>query len=344
MDTVIFDASDRPAWDEFVAASRYGHVLQSWAWGEVKARTGWEATRLGLVQEGRMAGAAQVLIRSLPYGLGRLAYVPKGPVVDYGKLDDLRHIVAALREFAAANEVISLKIEPEIREPASEVAWELEAFGLKQSLPVQMRSTIWVDLTAGEDEMLARQKQKTRYNIRLAAKRGVCVETGSLEDLQAWYELYEITAKRDHFTIHNLDYYRTVLEELIPRGEAVLLLARHDRDLLAGNIVFAFGSSSIYMYGASGNEKRNLMAPYLLQWEGMRWAKQRGARVYDMWGIPDRLHEGEDLWGVYRHKSGYGGEIVRYAGAYDLVVSPARHFALERVGRPLFRRVARLSA
>jgi lipid II:glycine glycyltransferase (peptidoglycan interpeptide bridge formation enzyme) len=154
--------------------------------------------------------------------------------------------------------------------------------------------------------------------------------------------MYTVTARRDGFSIHSLDYYRTVLDSLQPRGMANLLLAYHEGDLLAGIIVFLFGSKAQYMYGASSNEKRNLMAPYLLQWEGMRWARQCGATIYDLWGIPDELKESEELWGVYRHKRGYGGEIVRYIGAFDMVGSPWRHRALERVGRPLFKRVARL--
>jgi lipid II:glycine glycyltransferase (peptidoglycan interpeptide bridge formation enzyme) len=198
-----------------------------------------------------------------------------------------------------------------------------------------------VDLTASEDEIMARQKQKTRYNIRLAAKKGVTVSAGTLDDLDAWYGMYALTAARDGFTIHGLDYYRQVLSVLGEAGMARLLLARHEDDLLAGIIVFAFGRTAQYMYGASSNEKRNLMAPYLVQWEGMRWARERGAAVYDLWGIPDRLEESEDLWGVYRHKRGYGGEIVRYLGAFDLVRAPIRHYALEGVARPLFKRLAR---
>jgi lipid II:glycine glycyltransferase (peptidoglycan interpeptide bridge formation enzyme) len=189
---------------------------------------------------------------------------------------------------------------------------------------------------------MARQKQKTRYNIRLAARKGVSITQGGLCDLQAWYALYDVTARRDDFTIHSLDYYRAILEELGPRGMAALLLAHHEGDLLAGIIVFLFGRKAQYMYGASSNEKRNLMAPYLLQWEAMLWSKERGAAIYDLWGIPDRLEENEDLWGVYRHKRGYGGEIVRYIGAFDLVRSRLRHLALERAARPLFKRGSRL--
>lgn len=341
MHAALLDHDQRDAWNCFIASSEYGHVLQSWEWGEVKGRTGWQPVRLALLDGGEIRGAAQVLIRSLPYGVGRLAYVPKGPVLDYADPVLLDVMLGALHDLARRERVISLKIEPEVVEP-SPVADALLADGLAPAPPVQMRSTIWVDLTADENEILARQKQKTRYNIRLAERKGVEVRSGTSADLPAWYQMYEVTSRRDTFSIHGLDYYSAVLDLLQPAGLADLLLAHHDGDLLAGIIVFAFGHEAQYMYGASSNEKRNLMAPYLVQWRGMQWAKSRGARIYDLWGIPDRLDESEDLWGVYRHKRGYGGQIVRYIGAFDLVRAPLQHTALERVARPLFKRVARL--
>jgi lipid II:glycine glycyltransferase (peptidoglycan interpeptide bridge formation enzyme) len=343
MRRVIVAPEGRQEWNAFVAGSPYGHALQSWEWGELKECTGWRAIRLALREGEEYRAAAQVLIRDLPYGSGRLAYVPKGPVLDYGDPALLAFVLAVLRDLAAAEGVISLKIEPELTEPYPHLS-ELLDRGLRPAAPVQMRSTIWVDLSPAEDEILARQKQKTRYNIRLAARKGVTVTKGTLDDLPAWYRMFATTAARDRFSIHGQEYYRQVLEILGESGTASLLLARHDGDLLAGIIVFAFGRRALYMYGASGNEKRNLMAPYLVQWEGMRWAKNRGACVYDLWGIPDRLDEQEDLWGVYRHKRGYGGEIVHYIGAFDLVQAPLRHFALESVARPLFKRVARRRA
>lgn len=337
----LLDRTDRDRWNAFIAASPYGHTLQSWEWGEVKKQTGQEAIRLALLDGDTIQAAAQVLLRPLPYGLGKLAYVPKGPVLDYGDPDLLRSMVGALTQLAAQEQVIALKIEPEVTEP-SPAAQQLLSIGLRPAPPVQMRSTIWVELTASDDEMLARQKQKTRYNIRLATRKGVTVTAGSLADVDAWYDIFRVTADRDRFGIHERDYYRLVLKILGPEDTARLLLAWHDGDLLAGIVVFCFGHEAQYMYGASGNAKRNLMAPYLLQWEGMRWAKSKGATIYDLWGIPDRLDESEELWGVYRHKRGYGGEIVRYLGAYDIVRSPLQHLALERVARPLFKRVARL--
>jgi peptidoglycan pentaglycine glycine transferase (the first glycine) len=342
MHTDIVPASQRDRWNTYVAASPSGHVLQSWEWGEFKQRSGWRAIRIALTDGPDFRAAAQVLIRPLPYGAGRLAYVPKGPVLDYDDEALLPAMLAALRSFAADERVISLKIEPDAVEP-SPLPAAFGRLGLQPTAPAQPRSTIWVDLTAGEDEILARQKQKTRYNIRLAARKGVIVSEADIGDLDAWYQLYRVTAERDRFTIHRIEYYRDLLAILGAAGHASLLLAHHEGDLLAGIIVFSFGRKAQYMYGASSNEKRNLMAPYLLQWEGMRWAKQRGAAIYDLWGIPDRLEEDEDLWGVYRHKRGYGGEIVRYVGAFDMVQSRLQHLALERIARPLFKRVARLT-
>ena len=342
MDSVLLDSSQRDAWNTFVAGSPYGHTLQSWEWGEIQSRAGWQAVRLALREGDEIRAAAQVLVRNLPYGLGRLAYVPKGPVLDYQQPALLESTLCALRDLAAEHRVISLKVEPEVAEP-SELGDVLRRLGLAPAPPVQMRSTIWVDLTASEEEILSRQKQKTRYNTRLAARKGVTVSSSTLADVDAWYRMYVETAQRDGFIIDTVAYYRLVLDVLQPRGMADLLLAHHEGDLLAGIVVFCFGSKAQYVYGASSNQKRNLMAPYLLQWEGMRRAREQGASVYDLWGIPDRLEENEELWGVYRHKSGYGGEIVRYVGAFDLIRSTLQHLALERVARPLFKRVARLS-
>jgi peptidoglycan pentaglycine glycine transferase (the first glycine) len=334
---------DRAEWNAFVSQSRFGHVLQSWEWGELKARGGWKPLRLALHQNGAILAAAQVLVRSLPYGVARLAYVPRGPALDYGNVELLDEMLHALHMLAGEQGVMSLKVEPDVTQP-SELPGILESRGLRPGSPVQMRSTIWVDLTASEEEMLARQKQKTRYNIRLAAKKGVVVRRAAPEEIRHWYAMYSTTAERDTFTIHSRQYYEDVMAVLGPGGLATLLLAEHQGDLLAGIIVFGFGHTAQYMYGASTNQKRNLMAPYLLQWEGMRWAKSRGATVYDMWGIPDVLSEDESLWGVYRHKRGYGGDIVKYIGAFDLVRSRLRHLAFEQLARPLFNRVARLSS
>jgi lipid II:glycine glycyltransferase (peptidoglycan interpeptide bridge formation enzyme) len=191
-----------------------------------------------------------------------------------------------------------------------------------------------VDLDADPEEVLGRMKQKTRYNVRLAARKGVTVRAGGEADLPAFFQMMEVTAGRDQFGIHSRAYYETVHRLFVPSGRGRLLLAEHEGELLAGLVVLRFSETAIYMYGASSDEKRNLMPTYLLQWEAMRWAREQGCRTYDLWGVPDEdeatleaefAARNDGLWGVYRFKRGFGGRLVRTIGAWDLVYAPLRY-------------------
>jgi lipid II:glycine glycyltransferase (peptidoglycan interpeptide bridge formation enzyme) len=183
-------------------------------------------------------------------------------------------------------------------------------------------------------------KQKTRYNIRLAARKGITVRPGSEGDLPAFYELMQVTAERDDFAIHSRAYYEAAHRLFAHSSDGIgaargrLLLAEYEGRLLAGVMVMALGKTACYMYGASASELRELMPTYLLQWEAMLWARDQGCREYDLWGVPDedeaaleaRFQERHDgLWGVYRFKRGFGGRLVRSIGAWDLVYAPVRY-------------------
>ncbi|NIO67757.1 MAG: peptidoglycan bridge formation glycyltransferase FemA/FemB family protein [Anaerolineae bacterium] len=164
-------------------------------------------------------------------------------------------------------------------------------------------------------------KAKTRYNIRLAARRGVRVRVGGPDDLALFYEMYAETGRRDDFIIRPFAYYQDAWGAFVEAGLACLFLAEYEGEPLAGLIAFRFGQRAWYMYGASTEKHRNLMPNHLLQWEAIRWAKGEGCTVYDMWGAPDVLSEDDPLWGVYRFKEGFGGQFVRHIGAYDYPVS-----------------------
>jgi lipid II:glycine glycyltransferase (peptidoglycan interpeptide bridge formation enzyme) len=180
-------------------------------------------------------------------------------------------------------------------------------------------------------------KQKTRYNVRLAGRKGVTVRPGDEGDLPAFYRLMETTAQRDGFGIHTQAYYEAAHRLFVPSGQGNLLLAEYDGQLLAGLVVLAaaHGRAACYMYGASSDAHRNLMPTYLLQWEAMLWAREQGCRVYDLWGVPDENEDrleaefkgrSDGLWGVYRFKRGFGGRLARSIGAWDLVYSPLRYW------------------
>ncbi len=325
---------EQPTWDDLVAAAPGGHVLQSWAWGELKSRFGWRVRRLAV--DGALA---QVLFRSLPGGLGSIAYVPRGPLADYHDIRSLAALLDALQPLAREQRAICLKIEPSLEDDPL-VAERLRSLGFRPSPQViQPRRTILVDLVADPEELLGRMKQKTRYNIRLAARKGVTVRAGDEADLAPFYALMEITAQRDRFGIHMRAYYEAAHQLFVRAGQGRLLLAEYEGQLLAGLVVLGTGGgkrggTACYMYGASSDEHRNLLPTYFLQWKGMLWAREQGYRVYDLWGVPDEdeetLEEGfarrsDGLWGVYRFKRGFGGRLVRTAGAWDLVYAPLRY-------------------
>jgi len=321
---------DPERWDSFAAKAPQGHFLQSYGWGEFKGLFGWQAERLILEDSGRPQLGAQVLYRSTP--LGSVAYVPRGPVGDLRE-PLLKAILDATHERAKKRGAVFLKVEPNVVEGCEPSVFRDGGF-CPSPQTVQPKSTVIVDLLPDLADISSRQKQKTRYNIGLAARKGVRVAQAGPEGLPTFHQLLDETARRDSFAVRPLSYFQQMTEKM---GENVrLFLASYEDQVLAGILVAAFGREAIYLYGASGNVHRNLMPNHLLQWEAMKWAKARGCACYDLWGvppeagspeeelIPDEQKKGE-LWGVYRFKQGFGGRVVRYSGAFDYVYSPLRY-------------------
>jgi lipid II:glycine glycyltransferase (peptidoglycan interpeptide bridge formation enzyme) len=173
-------------------------------------------------------------------------------------------------------------------------------------------------------------KPKWRYNIRLAERKGVAVRDGSPADLSQFYAMYADTGARDGFLVRPFDYYRRIWERFLADGLAHLLLADLEGTPVAGLILFRFGPTAWYFYGASTAQGRDAMPNHALQWAAMRWARSVGCTRYDWWGAPDVLEESDPMWGVYRFKQGFGGEFVPGIGAWDFPVSTARYWAYTR--------------
>jgi len=322
----INEVKDPQAWDGALLNLPANHVLQSWTWGEFKAAYGWTATRLLFTEGGQVRAAAQVLRRQLPRLPLAVMYVPKGPALDYADLALLEIVLTHLETVARRGRAIFIKIDPDVclvddDEPHPVVAVLARRGWRRSAEQIQFPNTVLVDLTGNEDTILEAMKSKTRYNVRLAARRGVTVHLGSVDDLPPFYQLYNETSQRDGFLIRPYAYYQDAWGRFLEAGRARLFLAEHEGEMLAGLILFVFGKTAWYMYGASSDQKRELMPNHLLQWEAMRWARAQGCTVYDMWGAPDVLDESDPLWGVYRFKAGFGGQFTRRIGAYDY---PAR--------------------
>jgi lipid II:glycine glycyltransferase (peptidoglycan interpeptide bridge formation enzyme) len=307
-------------WNTFLSKYPDAHLLQTGEWGELKSAFGWDPVRI-IPDDGP---AVQILFRRLPFGL-TLAYMPKPVVSD--------HLTAVSEEFWAEVDTVCKKrravfLKVELDNWGPDIILHPSSFILSKH-NIQPPRTIIIDLCDSEDDILARMKQKTRYNIRLAAKKGVTVRPWN--DLSAFHQMMLITGGRDDFGVHSLEYYQRAYELFHPTRMAELLVAEYESKPLAALMVFVRGKRAWYIYGASNNEERNRMPTYLLQWEAMRWARSMGAEEYDLWGVPDEEKEtleaqftkrSDGLWGVYRFKRGFGGELKRAAQAMDRVYNP----------------------
>jgi peptidoglycan pentaglycine glycine transferase (the first glycine) len=315
-----------PTWDRFLETHPEAHLLQTSQWGALKEKFGWQAETVQTEHAG-----ALVLFRRLP--LGRtLAYVPMGPYPAHP--ESLRELLPALDSLCRQKKSILLKIEPDCPDSV-DIRSELTQLGFQPSPQhIQPPRTILLDISGTEDVALARIKSKTRYAIRSSEKRGVRVFAST--DIGIFYGLMRETSERDAFAIHSEEYFRAVFSTFTPHLDMELLIATYEEKPIAGVIVFARGHRAWYLYGASTEAHRDLMAPRLLQWESIRWAKSRGCTLYDLWGIPDhdeaQLEAEFDrrcdgLWSLYRYKRGFGGAVTRFAGAWDRVYSPMMHWA-----------------
>lgn len=321
----IYQITNPTQWNAALLDLPAPHVLQTWEWGAFKAKYGWMPTRFLFEENGRVRAAASVLQRRWPRLPLSVMYVPKGPTLDFDDVALLARVLAELEALARRHRAIFVKIDPDVEAdtPQGEaVVAALRRRGWRASAEqIQFRNTLMLDLTADEETLLAHMKSKTRYNVRLAGRKGVVVRPGSPDDLPRIYEMYAKTAARDDFIIRPLDYYHDAWGHFCTAGLAQPFVAGFEGEPLAALILFHFGRTAWYMYGASSNRHRNRMPNHLLQWEAIRWARAEGCTRYDFWGAPDELDESDPMWGVYRFKTGFGGRFVRHAGAYDYPVS-----------------------
>ena len=349
-------------WNQIISQLPGPHFLQTYEWGQVKARYGWipyyaiwtEDGKFHISQTvdnislnaGHCVAAAMILKKQiLSRGFAaRLSvfYAPKGPLLDWDNTALRTRVLNDLQAFAKKQAAIFLKIDPDVvlgrgvpnsagdvpDAGGQSVRSELTHRGWVCSTDqIQFQNTVLIDLSPAEEEMLARMKPKTRYNMRLAQKKGVTVRAGTVDDLPMLYKMYAETSLRDGFVIRDENYYLSVWKlfmanvstfERLNVPTCQPLIAEVDNQPVAAIFLFMFAGRAYYVYGMSRNLQREKMPTYLLQWESMRNAKSNGCHVYDLWGAPEVFDESDSMWGVYRFKEGLGGEVVRTLGAYDL--------------------------
>ena len=348
------------SWNQIIGGFETPHLLQTSHWADVKRRSGWMAhyldwkiagerleliaSKSGEFEDLKPAAAALVLERKVWPGLS-VMYAPKGPLLgDWANKSHREQILLDLKEYAKKAHAIQLKIDPDLElgrgVPGEEGSFEDplgidfqgelgERGWLLSPDQIQFRNTVLVDLLEDEDQILARMKSKTRYNIRLSSRKGITIRQGDGNDLAVLYQMYANTSVRGDFTIRGEDYYLPLWQTfLVEKSQseqepiAQPLIAEYEGQPVAGAVIFRFAGRAWYLHGMSLPEHSEKMAPHLIQWEAMRWAKSQGCTVYDMWGAPDVFDESDSMWGVYRFKRGYGGEVVRTMGAWDYPAKP----------------------
>ena len=333
---------DQKHWNEIMAALPAPHLLQSWEWGEVKSQFGWKPFHKVWEDQGKVVAAALVLERTvnLPGMAARLRmhYTPKGPLLaDWADEALRRRVLDDLLKFGRERSAFLLKVDADVPVgmglPGAEDAEEgLPGVGLIEMFKrdgwrfsneqVQFRNTMLVDLNASEDDLLMAMKSKTRYNVRLAGRKGVVVRRGTEADFELLNNMYAETAVRDGFAIRCPEYYSSVWQTFYRSGRLTPLIADVEGQAVAGLMLFDFGGTAYYLHGMSRDQHRNLMPTYLLQWEAMRIAKEKGCHTYDMWGAPDTFDEDQSMWGVFRFKQGFNARILRTIGAWDKPLRP----------------------
>ncbi|MGH2617918.1 MAG: lipid II:glycine glycyltransferase FemX [Thermomicrobiales bacterium] len=319
---------DPAAWDEAVRAGN-GHLLQSWRWGAFKERFGWDIERFAVLSA-QGAALAQVLFRGKA-GVS-IGYIPRGPVLPTDDPTAIRDLWAMIDDSARKRRTLTIIVEPDVQLPA-DASRRIQL--VEGPDPIQPSRTVKVDLVDDEG-LLAQMHAKTRYNVRMAKRREVACRAAEDRDasVDTFYALLEETAARNDFEVHAADYYREFLRVFGP--DALLMFAEIEGRPVAGVMAAVFGDEAIYMYGASSTKGRADGAAFLLQHEAMRWARDRAARRYDMWGIPDydpastvseggdRLasSSGGDWRGLYEFKTRFGGEIIRYPRPVERLYHP----------------------
>ncbi|MFA4880170.1 MAG: peptidoglycan bridge formation glycyltransferase FemA/FemB family protein [Candidatus Doudnabacteria bacterium] len=332
----IVEINQKEKLNNFIVQHGDSNFLQSWEWGELQKSLGRDIWRVGIEEAGKLVFSALIIKNRLSLGRSYL-YCPRGPVFSNFQFSIFNFqtkiwpiLFSKIQEIARKEGVIFFRFDyPKLHLPKF-----LKGKVVQSPKDIQPRSTLILDITRSEEENLAQMKPKTRYNIRLAQRKGVRVRQGAEQaDLNIFLSLIKETSRRDRFKIHPEFYYQKMVDFLGKEGVLKIFLAKLQGKVLAANLVLFWGERATYLHGASGNANRNVMAPHLLQWEQIREAKQSGCREYDFWGImPEsgiRREEGGietnnelSSWvGITRFKKGFGGREVNYAGTYDFVLN-----------------------
>lgn len=313
-------------YEEFIKKQELCDFQQSVKWGKVKEF--WKNETIILQdKEEKIVATMSILIRKIPF-FGNLMYVPRGPIGEIHEEAVLKELTEKMKEIAKQYKAFVIIIEPNVKkedrvfeELARKLGYKINSKAIKFEQEIQARHNFRLNLkNKTEEEVFAQFASKTRYNVRLAMRKGVRVEEKNKEGLEEFCKLMQETGKRDNFRTRPKEYFETILTEF--PEEAKIYIAYYEDKPLATIMPMLYGNKMWYLYGASSNEHRNLMPTYLLQWEMIKLAIKHHCNGYDFRGVS--MERGEED-GLYRFKKGFGGDFVELIGEIYIPFKPIKY-------------------
>ncbi len=293
------------------------HPLQSWQWGEARKEMGLEVLRLGEYKKNHLNNVYTLTLHKIPLTSFKIGYLPRSVFPS-------SEVLNFLFNFGKNNNLVFIKIEPYVLNNKLLVSKIKKNKKLKKSPhPLFPQWSQILDITKSENELLKNMHHKTRYNIKLAQKKGVEVkEMSNNLGFEIFAKLYFETCKRQRYFGHNLKYHQLVWKNLKEKI-AHILIAFYQNEPLAAYQIWIYKDIAYYVYGGSSEKYRNLMGANLLMWEAIKMARNKGVKNFDMWGsLPPNYSVNHPWAGFTRFKQGYGGKFVEFIGSFDLIINP----------------------
>lgn len=316
--------------NDFLITKKQTSFLQSFEWGEFQKKYGFPVKRFLIQKEKKTLAGITLIQKKIGFNYSYL-YSPHGPIFKEALNEQEKEKVFLFFISELKEKNIFLRFEPDknlsfLKKPL-----------FQKTINLQPAKSIFLNLNLTEEKLLNNMHQKTRYNLRLAQKKGVAIFESNQDNLNDFIHLLKETSQRDNFNLHPLNYYQTMIRsinnEIKEKELAIkLLYARYNKKIIATGLFSFFGDTATYLHGASSNKSREVMAPYLLQWEAIKIAQKNHFSFYDFYGIDEKK------WpGVTRFKKGFGGEIINLPGTFDLVFNQTFY-----LGYKLIRKINRL--
>ena len=332
---------------KFLEENERCNFQQSLEWAEVKKPNWKPEVILAENEDGNIIGSLCVWIRKMPI-FGNIMYASRGPVCDIHDIAVMKQITDGAKELAKKYNAIVLRIEPDVlksdktfRDIVTNLGYKIKDDAKDFKDEIQPRFVMQLNIkNKTEEEILAGFKQKWRYNVRLAQKKGVVIKEGKREDLKDFHKIMLTTGERDNFITRPLSYFEKMYDCLGP-DHMKLLMAYYEDKPISGVIPIFYGNKTWYLYGASSNEHRNLMPNYLLQWEMIKMAIARHDDIYDFRGVVGNVEKTHPQYGLYRFKQGFGADLIEWIGEIYMPFKPIT-YKLYRFSEKAFRTIRQI--